>query len=297
VGFQPGGGIDTSARFVARHLPRFIEGNPAVIIQNLDGAAGVVAANYLERRAVHDGLTIAIPGRSWFIEPMLGNRNAQYDPLKLAYVGSTGAMNSLMWVNSNSTIRSIQDVKSAQEPVIFGALGAGTQTAIIGAILAESGFPIKLVSGYPGSSRLLIALQQGEVQAVYLTEDSFLLNKDLIENKRVRPILQSRAMQPGVPLLSDHIPSAKRSVLELATAGESIGMIIVAPSGTPFDRLDILRRAFLAMANDPEYLAEVSKFDTARLAPHDGDRVLQAMRELAAAATPDNIAEFNRLKK
>ena len=96
----------------------------------------------------------------------MGNRNAQYDPLKLAYVGSTGAMNSLMWVNSNSTIRSIQDVKSAQEPVIFGALGAGTQTAIIGAILAESGFPIKLVSGYPGSSRLLIALQQGEVQAI-----------------------------------------------------------------------------------------------------------------------------------
>lgn len=297
VGFQPGGGIDTSARIIARHIVRFIPGAPNIIIQTVDGAAGVVAANYLEKRASRDGLTIAVPGRSWFMEPMLKNPNAQFDPLTLGYVGSTGTMNSQVWVNANSGYTNLRDFMSAPEPVVFGALGAGTQTAMVAAMMKENGAPIKLVSGYPGSARLLLALQQGEVSAVFLTEDSFLLHKDLITQKKILPILQSRPVAPGIPLVSSAIAPAMLPVLELATSGETMGVLVVTPPDVPAERLGILRAAFMAMTNDGEYQAEAARFETTHVTPFEGARVAMMMRELAASATPRVVAEFNRLKR
>ena len=296
VGFAPGGGIDTSARILARHITRFIPGAPNIVVQTIEGAAGVVAANYLEKRAAPDGLTIAVPGRSWFLEPLLKNPNAQFDPVKLSYVGSTGTMNSLLWVEPKSGLRSVMDFAGKPEPVVFGALGGGTPTAMVAAILAEAGVPLRLVSGYPGSSRLLLALQQGEVQAVFLTEDSFSLHKDLVEKKVVVPILQSRPVQPGLPLVGEIVPADLRPVLELSQSGETLGMMVVGPANVPVDRLDILRTAFMAMANDADYRAEVAKFETTRTAPLDGAMVAKMMQELATSATPTVVAAFNRLK-
>ena len=297
VGFAPGGGIDTSARAVARHITRFIPGSPNIVIQTVEGAAGVVAANYLEKRVSPDGLTIAVPGRSWFLEPLLKNPNAQFDPAKFSYIGSTGTMNSLLWVNANSGPRTMREFTNSREPIVFGALGAGTPTAMVAAILAASGLPVRRVSGYPGSARLLLALQQGEVQAVFLTEDSFSLHKELIEQKRVLPILQSRPLQSDIPLVSEFVPTDLRPVLELSQSGETLGMMVAAPANIPADRLDILRSAFMAMANDDEYRADVAKFETTRTAPLDGAIVTKMMRDLAASATPGVVATFNRLKQ
>jgi tripartite-type tricarboxylate transporter receptor subunit TctC len=297
VGYAPGGGIDTSARILARHLVRFIPGSPNIVIQTVEGAAGVIAANYLDKRASADGLTIGVPGRSWFIEGVIRNPNAQFDPVRMGYVGSTGTMNSLLWVMANSTITTLDAFMKSPQPVVFGALGAGTPTAMVAAMLVQSGAPIKLVTGYPGSSRLLIAMQQGELQAVFLTEDSFSLHKDLIEKKIMIPILQSRPVQPGVPLVTEVVQPRFHPLLALAQSGETLGMMVVTPPGVPDDRMDILRKAFMAMARDPEYRAEVAKFDTTRTEPLDGARVAEMMRDLVAASTPDVIEAFKRLKQ
>ena len=80
VGFAPGGGVDTTARMVARHLVRFIPGQPALVIQNMEGAAGIVAANHLGRRVAADGLTLAVPGRSWFVEGIVKNPSVDLRP-------------------------------------------------------------------------------------------------------------------------------------------------------------------------------------------------------------------------
>ncbi len=297
VGFAPGGGIDTSARIFARHYARLIPGAPNIVIQTIDGAAGLLAANYLEKRASADGLTIAVPGRSWFIEPMLKNPNAQFDPLKFAYIGSTGAMNSFLWVSAASGLKSIEDIKKSASPVVFGALGAGTQTAIVGAILAESGMPIKMVTGYPGSSRLLLALQQGEAQVVFLTEDSFLLHRDLIAQGKVIAVLQSRLLEPSIPLLGDYVPDRARAVLELAQAGESLGMIVAAPAAVPLNRLTILRDAFLATMGDVNYRAEASKLAAQTSKPLDAEAVAHAVKMLSESATAEVVTAFNRLRK
>jgi len=88
VGFAPGGGVDTTTRTIARHLARFIPGTPRVLVQNMEGAAGIIAANYLYQRVAGDGLTIGVPGRSWFVEGVIQAEGVRFDAGKFSYVGS-----------------------------------------------------------------------------------------------------------------------------------------------------------------------------------------------------------------
>ena len=297
VGFAPGGGIDTSGRAIARHIGRFIPGNPNVIVQNMEGASGVLSANYLDRKAAPDGLTIAVPGRSWHVEGLMKSPGVQFDVARLGYVGSTGTMNSFAWVRADTGIRSFEDLRLAKDKVVFGSLGATTPTAMIPALLAANGVPIRLVVGYTATSRLLVAMEQGEVPAVYLTEDAFAQHQHLIDGKIVLPILQSKPDIPGLPLVRDVLPERQRPVLDLTRSSESLGLMVVAPSGVPAERLTILRQAFLAMARDADYQADVARFEAARTAPLPGEQVEAMMRDLATIATPDVIAEYNSLKK
>src|SRR5262249_54112865 len=89
VGFPPGGGVDTGARVIAKHLPRFIDGAPAIVVQNMPGAGGIAAANHLYTKASRDGLTLGIPGRDWPLAPLLLEAGARYDPVIFEYIGST----------------------------------------------------------------------------------------------------------------------------------------------------------------------------------------------------------------
>ena len=296
LGYAPGGGVDTAGRVISRHLTRFIPGNPSIVVQNMEGAAGVVSANYLDRKAAPDGLTVAVPGRSWHVEGLIRSPGVQFDVTRLSYVGSTGAMNSFAWVRADTGIRSFEDLRNSKEKLVFGALGPGTPTAMVPALLASTGVPIKLVVGYTSSSRLLIAMEQGEIPATYLTEDSFALHQNLIERKFVIPILQSKPDAPGLPHLREVVPARQHAVLELTRSAESLGLMMVAPPGVSADRLAILRDAFFAMANDGEYQADVARFETTRTSPLRGEVVEKMMRELATLATPEAIAEYQRLK-
>ena len=296
LGYAPGGGVDTAGRAIARHLSRFIPGNPSVVVQNMEGAAGVVSANYLERKATPDGLTVAVPGRSWHVEGLIRSPGVLFDVSKLSYIGSTGAMNSFAWVRADSGIRNFEDLRRSKDKVVFGALGPGTPTAMVPALLASSGIPIKPVVGYTSSSRLLIAIEQGEAPAAYLTEDSFALHQNLIERKFVIPILQSKPDLPGVPHLREVVPERQHAVLELTRSAETLGLMMVAPPDVPDDRLAVLRDAFFAMAIDADYQADVARFETTRTSPLRGEVVQKMMRDLSALAVPDAIAEYHRLK-
>src|SRR5262245_30175101 len=146
VGFAPGGGVDTTARMVARHLVRFIPGQPGLVIQNMEGAAGLIAANHLDRRVAPDGLTLAVPGRSWFVEGIAKSPGATFDPTRFAYVGSPGAVNSMIWLRASTGVKSFEDLKSHPKVLSFGTLGSTTPTAMIPTMLAAHGTPIKTIS-------------------------------------------------------------------------------------------------------------------------------------------------------
>jgi tripartite-type tricarboxylate transporter receptor subunit TctC len=294
VGFAPGGGVDGTARAVARHLARFIPGQPGLVVQNMEGAAGIVAANYLARRAAPDGLTLAVPGRSWFIEGIINSSGNLFDPGKLTYIGSPGPVNSVLYVRSGTGIRTFEDLKSSARQLTFGALGSTTATAMVPALLAAGGWPIKVVLGYVSTARVLLALEQNEVDGFFTVEDSLGNRQDLID-KIVTPILQTTGRHAGLPLLQEVVAAPDRPLLALVLAVDRLGVPVVGPPGMPADLVEVLRKAFVTMARDPQYRADAVKVDLPIGAAIEGAELAAKIEELAGAATPDIVAAYRRL--
>jgi hypothetical protein len=296
VGFNPGGGIDTAGRLIAKHLGRFIPGNPGVTVQNMEGAAGVIAANYLNR-AAPDGLTLGVPGRSWFVVGVVKNPAAKFEPAAMSYVGSSGVVNSALWMRPDSGIRNFEQFKAAKEKVVLGALSATSQDSMVPALLAQNGVPVRVIRGYNSSAKVLYAVEQGEVPGIFHIVDGFAKRPDLLEQKVVVPILQTQPVFKDLPLVRDVIRAGDRALLNLVLAGEEFGVLVAGPPGIPADRLELLRKAFTAMASDNEYQAESAKMDVPRGAPLDGARVAAMMANLVRTTTPDIVAGYERLKE
>ena len=293
VGFAPGGGVDSQARTIARHLVRFIPGQPAMVVQNMEGAAGAVAANYINRAAA-DGLTISTPGRSWFIEGVVRGPAIGFDPTRFTYIGSAGGSNSVAYVRAATGIRSLADLKAAPRTITFGSLAATTPTAMVPLMLAGLGLPVKVVLGYVSTARVLVALEQGEVDAMFTVTDSFARRQDLLANVVV-PILQSKSGVAGLPLLRDVLPAREGPLLDLVMGTDSFGLPLVGPPGMAAEPTAILRQAFLDMVADPDYRADALKADLPIGAPIAGAELAAMIGEIATSATPEVIAAYRRL--
>jgi tripartite-type tricarboxylate transporter receptor subunit TctC len=295
VGFAPGGGVDTQARTIARHLVRFIPGQPGVIVQNMEGAAGALATNFLNQRVAPDGLTISTPGRSWFVEGVVKGPGIGFDPTRFTYIGSAGGSNSVAYVRAATGIRTLDDLKSSRQTVTFGSLASTTPTAMVPLMLAGLGMPIKVVVGYVSTARVLVALEQGEVDAVFTVSDSFARRQDLIANRIVVPILQSKPGLPELPLVRDVLPPREGPLLTLVMGTDSFGLPLVGPPGVAPELTEILRKAFLDMVADKDYQADAVKADLPVGAPLDGAQLSAMINELAASATPEIVAAYRRL--
>jgi tripartite-type tricarboxylate transporter receptor subunit TctC len=294
VGFAPGGGVDTQARTIARHLVRFIPGQPNVIVQNMEGAAGAVAANFLNR-AAPDGLTISTPGRSWFVEGVVRGASIGFDPTRFTYIGSAGGSNSVAYVRASTGIRALDDLKTSRQTVTFGSLASTTPTAMVPLLLAGLGMPVRVVLGYVSTARVLLALEQGEIDAVFTVADSFARRQDLIAKAIIVPILQSKPGLPDLPLLRDVLPPRDRPLLTLVMGTDSFGLPLAAPPGIAPELSEILRKAFIDMVADRDYQADAEKADLPVGAPLDGAQLAAMINDLAASATPETIAAYRRL--
>jgi Tripartite tricarboxylate transporter family receptor len=295
VGFAPGGGVDTQARTIARHLVRFIPGQPSVIVQNMEGAAGALAANFLNQRVAPDGLTISTPGRSWFVEGIVKGPGIGFDPTRFTYIGSAGGSNSVVYVRASTGIKTLDDLRSSRATVTFGSLASTTPTAMVPLMLAGFGMPIRVVVGYVSTARVLVALEQGEIDAVFTVADSFARRQDLIAKAIVVPILQSKPGLPALPLLRDVLPPRDGPLLTLVMGTDNFGLPLVGPPGMAGEPTEILRKAFLDMVADQDYRADAEKADLPVGAPLDGAELAAMISELAASAAPDIIAAYRRL--
>src|SRR5205085_10201211 len=144
VGYAPGGGVDANARAITRHLGRFIPGHPNIVVQNMEGAAGMVSLNHLDRRVAPDGLTLAVPGRSWYIEAIVKRPGISFDPTRFNYIGSPGTVSAVGFVRTTTGIKTFDDLKASSRTITFGALGSTTPTAMSPALLAANGLPVKV---------------------------------------------------------------------------------------------------------------------------------------------------------
>src|SRR3954469_19241929 len=295
AGFAPGGGVDLGTRLIARHIGRFIPGKPATLVQNMPGAAGLVAANHIFARAAADGLTLGVPGRECPLAAALGEQGALYDPLKLAWIGSSGAGNELLWLRADSGITSLAMLKASPRKIVVGGLGRTTPTASVPLLMAAEGLSLAVVPGYDATASILLALEQKEVTGLFTQESTFGRRHDLIDRGVILPVLQTEAQKPGLPLIDEVVPPAKRPLLKVLSASVAFGLPLVGPPAVPPDRVALLRKSFLDMAHDPEFQADALAISEPVGYPIDGARLAKLVAESVAAATPEVVQAYKQL--
>ena len=293
-GYPPGGGVDAGARLIGRHLPRFIPGGPGVVVQNMPGAGGLLAANHLYAKADRDGLTIGLPGRDWVLNPTLQLPGGLFDALKFSYVGSTGPSNNFGWVRADLGIASAAAWKAGARKVVIGALTTNTVTASIPNLMAAEGFPVQVVTGYRGTIQILQAIEQGEVHGIVTNLATFARRPDLVDKAVIR-LFQTLPEAKGLALLEEVISPKSRPLLKLLNASSAVGMPLVAPPEVPADRLAILQRAFMAMARDAQFVAEANTMGEPTEMPLEGEKVRALYADIIGGATPAAIMSYKEL--
>lgn len=263
AGFPPGGGVDGEMRVLTKHLARYIPGHPAIVSRNMPGAGGIVLANYLYTTATADGLTLGMPGRSGFLlSNVVAQRSIAYDLTRFSYVGGAGSAANALWLHRRTGVTSLAELKRAKKDIVIGALNARSENAIAPRVMASyEGWPLKVVTGYPGFNEVLIALDRGEVDGLFSHEGSVANSRpDLIASGAVKAIVQSFDAFPGVPVLADVVtdPNA-RALLGLVTTPSQIGLPLLGPPGIAPERLEILRTAYSRLMEDKDYRAEADK--------------------------------------
>ena len=294
-GYNPGGGVDLGTRLIAEHIGPFIPGAPRVIVQNMEGAGGIVAANHLYNQAAPDGLTLAVPGRDWLLKPLLGFKNARFEPLKFGFVGSSGANNDVAFVHQATGVRDAEAMRAAKRPVLFGGLPGVTINSAVPKVLEILGWPVKVIGGYENTSRIIQAMEQRELDAIYTAGISFARRRDLLDSGTVRQVFQSVPLIPGLPTAASLVAEKDRPLMALAHGQLTLGMPLVAPPGVPPERLATLRAAFDAMARDPAFIDHARKIDEPTGAPLDGPALEAGARAIIAGITPETVAAYSRL--
>jgi predicted outer membrane repeat protein len=287
VGSGGGGGYDAIARLVARHMTRFLPGNPNFVIKNMPTAAGVASANFIYNSAPRDGSAILAAQNASLMLPLYDSPVAHYDPRKFEWIGSTDKQEAICATWIASPIKTLGDATMREVPVAATGVsaGPGVYPKILNALF-ETRF--KVISGYDtGSMRL--AMEKGEVEGICgLAWQTYkAISYDWIENNKLNILVQlgleKNAELPDVPLAIDLLRDPDdRKVLELIVLPQEFGRPFLAPPGVPADRMAIYRKAFQAMLQDPQFRAESAK-QRLSIEPLD-DRQIQALLARAYAA-------------
>lgn len=260
VGYPTGGGYDRMARIIARHLPRFLPGNPTVIVQNLPGANSIVAANHLYTTAPKDGLTIGAFNRNLVLGQLVKVEGIRFDMTKFAWIGSPSAEVTVLAIRSDLPYRTPADFVAAKDPIILGATGPGASTYDFPLLLkALLKWNLKIIAGYPSSGQIMLATERKEVDG---RAGSYSSLKPFIDRGLVRPVIRARASVPAIASLpvDENLAAdaTARSVMALRSAPEIIGRPYVAPPGTPAAYVQMYITAFDRMTKDQAFLAEAT---------------------------------------
>jgi tripartite-type tricarboxylate transporter receptor subunit TctC len=291
IAYSSGGGYDSYARLLARHMGRHIPGNPQVVPRNMPGAGGMRAANWLQSAAPNDGLVFAATSRAMAFEPLLGNKAAKYDPTRITYVGSANNEVSVCFAWHTSGVKTFQDAQARE--LLVGSGGTADDTYQFPAILNNMfGAKFKIVTGYPGGNEINIAVERGEVggrcgipwSTVKASHPHWLRDKSI--NLLMQFSLAKHADLPDVPLVMDLARNdEERQILKLIFGRQVMGRPYVAPAGMPKDRADALRKAFMATMNDKAFLADVAKARF-EVTPVSGEQLEKMVMEIYRTTPP-----------
>ena len=287
VGLAPGGGFVTYSRVIARHIGKHIPGNPITVVDNMPGAASLLAANFVYKAAKPDGLTIGNFVGGLVFQQMLGLPGVEFDGPKFEYLGVPAQDNFMIGVAKSTGITSIEQWKTSGTLIKIGGVAPGGGTDDIPKVLkATLGLPLQMVSGYKGTGPVRLAFNANEVQGVCNSIESFKATwRAEMERGDVNLLVQANLKPhpevPHVPWAPDLAKSeeAKKMILTSARVNGVLNRFYVLPPGTPKDRVALLRKAFMDTLKDPDLLADTqrAKLD---LDPIDGVEIQKQVQEL-----------------
>lgn len=296
IGYSPGGGYDTYARTIARHMSKHIPGNPTIVPKNQPGAGSLKLTNFLFNVAPKDGTTFGTIGRGIPMEPLLGGEGTQFDAKEFNWIGSANDEVSICVAWHTTGIEKFEDLY--EKELVVGGTGSGADTDTFPMLIKNVlGAKIKLISGYPGGSDILLAMERGEVGGRCGWSWSSVKSRrmDWIREGKVNILLQMSLAKhpdiPEVPLVMDLAETREqKQIFRLMFARQRMGRPYVAPPGVPEERVAALRKAFMDTMKDPEFLAEAKKAKL-EITPVSGEEIQTLIDELYED-TPQEIVEM-----
>lgn len=288
VGFAPGGGYDLYGRIASEFLPNYIPGKPDVIVENMPGAGGRTAAQYLYAIAPQDGTAIGVMVQSIAVDSLIGE--VQLDAAKFQAIGrfTSNYEFGVSWHEAEA--QSFADAQ--QVPVTFASTGAGSASSFVPAMLNDiAGTQFQVIQGY--TSGLELALEQGEADAMMIGLPILRAGRQDWLNEGKINFLWQLANQPhpdypDVPAVGQLGESElEKTMLQLVADASDVGRSLFAPPNVPRERIEILQRAFDAMVNDPEFI-RVATERNMELDPATGE-ALQAIIDRQMSAGDDVV--------
>lgn len=293
VGFSAGGGYDSYARLLARHLARHVPGNPSTVVQNMPGGGSVRLANFIYEAAPRDGTVIGTFARATPFAPLTGQAGANFDAARYSWIGSMTDETHVCIAASATGFEKLEDAKS-RELVLAATIPSDDVSQVPKLLNGLFGTRFRVVTGYPGGTDMNLAIERGEVQGrCGLSWTTFKAGyRPWLDEKRVRVFLQvamtKHADLPDTPLLPDLARNAEETqILKFFAARQLIARPFFGAPGAPVDRVAALREAFMKTMADPAFLAEAAKAEM-EINPQDGAKVEALIREIYAM--PKEIA-------
>ena len=292
VGAASGGGYDAYARIIARYMPRHIAGSPKMVVRYMPGAGSAIAARHVYNVAPKDGLTIVALTPGAVLGKLISDKGADlFDPTKFVYLGTADSSVRLCITYGTSSVKTYQD--SFVRPATLGASGTGGGSRDYAAIHTHvNGSKFRIIIGYKGTSEMFVAMERGELDGICGMSMSSIasIRPDWIRDRKINLLIQdsvvpdSELSQKGIPHVLDFVKSeGDRKAVQLVFSQSSFSRPYAVAPGTPVDRSDILRTAFMRTLADPELLSEAKKLNI-DVNPLSGQQVQKLVGEIHASA-------------
>jgi tripartite-type tricarboxylate transporter receptor subunit TctC len=303
AGTAPGGGHDTHIRAIARHLGRFVPGQPEVIVQNMAGAGGVVAGNYIYKVAKPDGLAIGFfPGGNILLD-LIDQGGVEFDSRKFKWIGSASSAVATCFARHDSGVKTIDDVIGSTKPFVVGSSGRGTTMSIYPrALNSVLGTNFEVIEGYQGGSQVYLALERGEVNGVCgLFWSSIKSSRpDWVSKNFIRVFLQlGLNKEPELGSVASVMDLVKkpedRAFLEAVFAPLRMARPFFVSPDVPGDTVKVLRQAFLDTLKDPVFIKEAEKLRL-EINPTSGEEVENLIGKVFGSP-PDVVKRIAELLK
>jgi tripartite-type tricarboxylate transporter receptor subunit TctC len=269
VGYAPGGGYDTYARAIARHMGKHIPGNPATVVENMDGASSLLSANFLYNKGQPDGLTVGSWNANLTTQQALGGRGIRFDARKFGWIGAPSKGLNACAIMGFTGLKNLADILASKKEIKLGGTRPGAGTDDFPKLMnVLAGTRFNVISGYTGTAPIRVALQRREIEGACWTWDSMRVTArpmlDASGDEKLIPfIIHGKSPDPEVkdlPQFSDIVKGKENlAAFRAYVRPYEFQRPLTLPPKTPKDRLSTLRKAFKETMEDREFLAEAEK--------------------------------------